>query len=47
MGIRTILMMIFLYYILRLELKIGKRWFPIGPVMFIAGVIALIFIDFY
>ncbi|MFX1285490.1 MAG: hypothetical protein ACFFB5_17765 [Promethearchaeota archaeon] len=47
LGIRTILMMILLYYILGLEVKIGKRWLPIGPVMFIGGLIALIFIGFY
>ncbi|MFX0123501.1 MAG: hypothetical protein ACFFAE_07650 [Candidatus Hodarchaeota archaeon] len=47
LGIRTILMMIFLYYILGLELKIGKRWLPLGAVILIGGLIALIFIGFY
>jgi len=47
LGIRTILMMIFLYYILGLELKVGKRWVPIGAVMFIGGLIVLVFIGFY
>jgi hypothetical protein len=47
LGIRTIIMMIFLYYILGLELKVGKRWLPIGAVMFIGGLIALVFIGFY
>lgn len=47
LGIRTIVMMIFLYYILGLELKVGKRWLPIGAVMFIGGLIALVFIGFY
>jgi hypothetical protein len=47
LGIRTILIMIFLYYILGLELKVGKRWLPIGAVMFIGGLIVLVLIGFY
>ncbi len=47
LGIRTILMIIFLYYILGLELKIGKRWLPLGPILFIFGLVAIIFISFY
>jgi hypothetical protein len=47
LGIRTILMMVFLYYILGLELKVGKRWLPIGAFMFIGGLIVLVFIGFY
>jgi hypothetical protein len=40
-------MMVFLYYILGLELKVGKRWLPIGAFMFIGGLIVLVFIGFY
>lgn len=47
LGIRTILMIVFLYYILGLELKIGKRWLPLGPILFIIGFISIIFISFY
>jgi hypothetical protein len=47
LGIRTILMVIFLYYILGLEFKVGKRWLPLGPILFIGGLILLIFIGFY
>ncbi len=47
LGICTILMIIFLYYILGLELKIEKRWLPLGPILFIFGLVAIIFISFY
>lgn len=47
LGLRTILMMIFLYYILGLELKVGKRWLPLGPILFIGGLITLIFLGVY
>lgn len=47
LGIRTIILMIFLYYILGLELRIGKRWIPIGAVVFIGGLVVLVFIGFY
>ncbi|MHA2223986.1 MAG: hypothetical protein ACXAC8_02205 [Candidatus Hodarchaeales archaeon] len=47
LGIRTILMMIVLYYILGLQMKVGKRWLPLGPILFIVGLIGTIFLSFY
>ncbi|MFX0013680.1 MAG: hypothetical protein ACFFB2_11100 [Promethearchaeota archaeon] len=47
LGLRTILMMVFLYYILGLELKVGNRWLPLGAVLFIGGLISVIFVGFY
>ena len=46
LGIRTIIMIVFLYYILGLELKIGNRWFPIGAVLFIGGLIGIVALGF-
>ncbi|MFW9780156.1 MAG: hypothetical protein ACFFE8_15010 [Candidatus Heimdallarchaeota archaeon] len=47
LGFRTILMMAFLYYILGLELKLGTRWVPLGLILFIGGLVGIIFIGFY
>ena len=43
-GIRTIAMVLILYYILGLELKIGKRWYPLGIILLAFSVIGFILI---
>jgi hypothetical protein len=47
LGFRTILMMVFLYYILGLELKVGNRWIPLVVILFIGGLVGIVFIGFY
>jgi hypothetical protein len=43
-GIRTIAMILILYYIMGLEVRLGKKWFPLGIVMLVLSVIGFIFI---
>jgi hypothetical protein len=44
LGFRTIIMVLFLYYILGLEMKIGKKWLPLGPILLILSVMGLVII---
>jgi hypothetical protein len=41
-GLRAIILVIFLYYILGLELKIGKRWIRIGPIVLIVLIFGVV-----
>ena len=43
-GFRTIIMMVFLYYILGLEIRFGKKWLPFGPIIFILSIFGLIYL---
>jgi hypothetical protein len=38
-GLRTLFMILFLYYILGFEVRVGKRWLPLGPVLLIVLVL--------
>jgi hypothetical protein len=41
-GIQTIVGVLILYYILGLEMKLGKRWVPLGPILILLGVLVVI-----
>ena len=42
LGFRTLFLIILLFYILGLEMKLGKKWFPLGPVLFALAIITFI-----
>ena len=44
LGIRTIALVLILYYIMGLEIKIGKRWILLGIIILALSVIGLIYL---
>ncbi len=44
LGIRTIAMVLILYYIMGLEIKIGKKWIPLGIILLILSGIGIIYL---
>lgn len=46
LGFRTIILVFLLYYILGLEMKLGRKWLPLGPILLILAILASIFAAF-
>ena len=43
-GFRTVIAIFILYYILGLEMRVGKRWIPLGPILILGGIISFLLI---
>lgn len=46
-GFFNLILVILLYYIMGLEIKIGKRFYPLGPLLLITGLLGIIYLLFY
>ena len=43
-GIRSVVGVLLLYYIAGLEMRVGKRWIPLGPILIFGGMMAILVI---